>query len=80
MEVRNVHEAVEERQVDDRSPRPRGLPYDKQAAVKAGGRKRSKLHRTPGNQSKGDGSRGIQRHGDGFRRLFKCSGNRIIGN
>ena len=76
VEVRNVHEAIEERQVDDRSPRPRGLPNHKQAAVKTGRRKRSKLHSTLGNQSQGDllerspfdGSRGIRRHGDGFRR------------
>ena len=75
-EVRHVHEAIEERQVDDRMPQPRGLPNHKQAAVKAGRRKRSKLHSTLGNQSQGDllerspfdGSRGIRRHGDGFRR------------
>ena len=53
-EVRYVHEAIEERQIDDRSPRPRGLPNHKQAAVKAGRRRRSKLHSTLGNQSQGD--------------------------
>ena len=75
-EVRNVHEAIEEGQVDDRPPRPRGLPNHKQAAVKAGRGKRSKLHSTLGNQRQGDllesshldGSRGIRRHGDGVRR------------
>ena len=75
-EVRNVHEAIEEGQVNDRSPRPQGLPNHKQAAVKAGKGKRSKLHSTLGNQRQGDllesspldGSRGIRRHGDGVRR------------
>ena len=75
-EVRNVHEAIEERQVDNRSPRPRGLPNHKQAAVKAGRRKKNKFHSTLGNQSQGDllerspfdGSRGTRRHGNGFRR------------
>ena len=68
--------AIEKRQVDDRSPRPRDLPNHEQAAVKAGRRKWSKLHSTLGNQSQGDllersppdGRRGIRRHGDGFRR------------
>ena len=72
-EVRNVHEAIKEGQVDDRSPRPRGLPNHKQAAVKARRGKRSKLHSTLGNQRQGDllksspldGSRGIRRHGMG---------------
>ena len=53
-EVRNVHEAIEKGQVDDRPPRPRGLPNHKQAAVKAGRGKRSKLHSTLGNQRQGD--------------------------
>ena len=73
LEVRHVHEAIAKRQVDDRSPRPRGLPNYKQAAVKAGRRKWSKLHSTLGNQSQGDllerspfgGSRGIRRNGMG---------------
>ena len=84
LEVRHVHEAIEEKQVDDRSPRPRGLPNYKQAAVKAGRWKWSKLHSTLGNQSQGDllerspfdGSRGIRRHGDGFRRQWRRSEER----
>ena len=75
-EVRNVHEAIEGGQVNDRSPQPRGLPNHKQEAVKAGRGKRSKLHSTLGNQCQGDllesspvaGSRGIRMHGDGVRR------------
>ena len=76
LEVGHVHEAIEKRQVDDRSPRPQGLPNHKQAAVKAGRRKWSKLHSALGNQSQGDllkrspfdGRGGIRRHGDGFCR------------
>ena len=72
----NVHEAIEQGQVDDQTPRPRGLPNHKPVAGKAGRGKRSKLHRTLGNQRQGDlpksspfdGSRGIRRHGDEFRR------------
>ena len=78
-EVRYVHEVIEERQVNDRTPRPRGFLNHKQVAVKAGRQKRSKLHSTLGNQSQGDllerspldRSRGIRRHGDGFRRQWR---------
>ena len=74
--VGNVHEASEQGQVDDRTPRPWGLPNQKPAAGKAGRGKRSKLHSTRGNQQQGDhpesspfdGSRAIWRHGDEFRR------------
>ena len=51
LEVQHVHEVIEKRQVDDRSPRPRGLPNYEQAAVKAGRRKWSQLHSTLGNHS-----------------------------
>ena len=52
--VGNVHETIEHGQVEDRTPRPRGLPNHKPAAGKAGRGKRSKLHSTLGNHCQGD--------------------------
>ena len=36
-EMRHVHVEIEGREIDDRSPGPRGLPYNKQTAVEAEG-------------------------------------------
>ena len=72
-EVRHIHVEIGGREIDDGSPRPRGLPHNEKTAVKAWGRKRSKLHRTLGHQGLSSlpqshplgGQRVIRRHGDG---------------
>ena len=49
LKVRHVHKAIEMGEVDDWTPRPRGLPHYEQMAVEAWRRERSKLHSTLGN-------------------------------
>ena len=69
----HVHEEIEGREINDRSPRPRGLPHNKKPAVETEGRQRSKLHSTLGYKSLSDltqrhpfgGQRVIRWHGDG---------------
>ena len=70
LKVRHVHKAIEMGEVDDWTPRPRGLPHYEQTAVKAWRRERSKLHSTLGNEGQGDllqsstldGSGAVRRH------------------
>ena len=52
--MRHIDEAIEGREIYDRTPRPRGFSDHKQTAVEARGGKRSKLHRTLGNENLGD--------------------------
>ena len=43
---RHVHKTIEMGKVDDRTPRPRGLPHNEQTAVEDWRREWSKLHST----------------------------------
>ena len=42
-EVRHLHVEIEGREIDDGSPRPRGLPHNEKSSVKAWGRKRARV-------------------------------------